>query len=69
MGCPNEETFVYSETLTSDGRPRLVRFDKRNRRVVKVWTYDPTMDFTWTEDSVFINGPKGTEVQVQFTIR
>lgn len=63
------ERFEYSEILTSDGRPESVNFARRNRTVTKVWTHDPDMNFTWTPDQVFINGPSGTEVVVFFTIR
>lgn len=69
MGCPKQMSMVYRETLISDGRPALIRFDRRNRRVVRAVTYDSTMEFTYSEDGVFINGPKGTEVHVDFEIR
>lgn len=62
------EKIEYSEVLVSDGIPALVSFKKRNRRVVRAFTYDKKMDFTWTPDTVFINGPGGTEVVVVFTI-
>lgn len=69
MGCPEFEHFTYREVLVSEGRPELVRFDRKNRRVVRAMTYDRLMEFTWTEDGVFINGPRGTEVIVDFQIR
>lgn len=69
MGCPKQEEFKYREVLVSTGRPQMIRFDIRNRKVIKAFTYDRTMEFTWTADGVFINGPKGTEVLVDFHIR
>lgn len=78
MGCPNcapikvqrpaDLDLVYHERIVSDGLPRTIDFKSKNRRVVKVWTYDRQMDFTWTPDAVSISGPIGTEVMVNFTI-
>lgn len=77
MGCPNcspifatrqSDQFEYQEVIVSDGLPRTINFKEKNRRVTKAWTYDRHLHFSWTPDFVCINGPKGTEVQVKFTI-
>lgn len=76
MGCPKcetvfksrDEAMEFNEVIESGGRPRMIDFAKKNRRVLKVLTYDREMDFTWTERNVFINGPRGTAVTVTFVI-
>jgi hypothetical protein len=78
MGCRNcapiraerrvEDSFEYQETLVSKGGNMVVDFKKKNRRVVRAWTFDKDITFCWTEDRVQINGPPGQEVMVKFTI-
>lgn len=64
----SEEKFPYTERIHSTGRPRMINFRHRHRRIRRVWTYDRDMDFTWTPECVFINGPTGTEVHVEYEI-
>lgn len=75
MGCPNrtpfsrlDDAFEYEETIRSSGKPLFIDFRKRNREVLRAWTHDQTMTFTWTPAGVFVNGPAGTEVIVVFKI-
>lgn len=68
MGCPVLDNAEYHEIIVSNGRSQNYNFAKRNRRILKVWTYDQHVTFSWDADGVCMNGPAGTEIMVKFTI-
>lgn len=62
------EIFVYRETILLNGEEKVVRFDNRNRRVVKAFTEDTCVDIEWNDHRVKTKGPRGTEVYVDFVL-